>query len=399
MLNRNDTTPGKELKTRIGRLQSYLRNNNIDGAVILQKTDLYYFSGTIQQSHLYVPAEGKPILMVRKSVQRALAESSLEQIVPMDSPRQIPGLLKESGHPVPTVLGMELDVVPANIYMDFQKIFGSSKICDISHYIRLIRAIKSAYEIDLMQQAALFSDQVAASVTTIAYDGMTEIELAGKVEAVARSLGHQGIVRMRLWENEIFYGHLMSGSSAAVPSYLASPTGGNGVCPAIAQGPGFKRIKSNEPILVDYVFVHKGYLSDHTRIFALGGIPDDLIKAHETMLQIQDMLSDEAVPGTKSSRLFQLSFEHARRKGYEDNFMGFGERRIRFVGHGIGLELDEYPFLAEGQDMELQEGMTIALEPKLIFPGRGVVGIENTFRVTSKGLQKLSHYEERITVI
>ena len=91
MLNRNDTTPGKELKTRIGRLQSYLRNNNIDGAVILQKTDLYYFSGTIQQSHLYVPAEGKPILMVRKSVQRALAESSLEQIVPLDSPRQIPG--------------------------------------------------------------------------------------------------------------------------------------------------------------------------------------------------------------------------------------------------------------------------------------------------------------------
>ena len=228
---------------------------------------------------------------------------------------------------------------------------------------------------------------------------MTEIDLAGQVEAYARRLGHQGLVRMRSWGSEMFYGHLLTGASAAVPSYLASPTGGTGPSPAVAQGAGFTAIARNEPILVDYVFALNGYLADHTRIFALGPLPDDLMSAHAAMCDIQEEIKAASKPGVKAGYIYDLATELAAKAGYSEHFMGVGPQRIRFVGHGIGLELDEYPILAHGQEMALQEGMIIAFEPKLIFPGKGVVGIENTLLMTDQGFEQLTRYPDEVTVI
>jgi len=394
-----DTTPKTEIRHRIDQLQSLLLSNGIDGAIIVQNSDLFYFSGTIQQSQLYIPAIGDPLLMVRKSLERARSESAIENIVSFSSPRHVPELLKTMGITTPKNLGLELDVIPAQTYLNFQSLFDQTRMIDISHIIRQIRAIKSDYEIQMIRESALKSDQVAEYVKSIIKEGMTEIELAGKVEAHARKLGHQGIVRMRLWGSELFYGHLMCGASGAVPSYLASPTGGTGVSIAVAQGAGFGLIQAHEPILVDYVFAYKGYLSDHTRIFSIGELPDDLIQAHGAMLSIQAAIIREAKPGIAAGRIYEMAIELAGEAGYSENFMGVGDQRIRFVGHGVGLDLDEYPFLAAGQKTLIQEGMVIALEPKLIFPQRGVVGIENTHLVTPNGLQQLTVFDENIIVV
>ena len=150
---------------------------------------------------------------------------------------------------------------------------------------------------------------------------------------------------------------------------------------------------------MDYAFAYNGYISDHTRIFSLGRLPDELTKAHETMLALQENVKQMARPGVPAGDIYAFSVQYATEAGYGDNFMGHGDQRIRFVGHGVGLELDEYPVLAKGQKMPLQAGMTIALEPKLIFPGKGVVGIENTHVVTDKGLQQLGQYPDTITVL
>jgi Xaa-Pro aminopeptidase len=150
---------------------------------------------------------------------------------------------------------------------------------------------------------------------------------------------------------------------------------------------------------LDYVFVHNGYISDHTRIFALGAVPDELVAAHQSMLELQTLLKREAKAGVSSGRIYDLAMEYVKERGCEDNFMGAGNDRVRFVGHGVGLEIDEYPFLAQGQKLELQPGMTLALEPKLVFPGKGVVGIENTHVVTGDGLEQLTTFPEDIVVI
>ena len=392
-------TPKVELQKRIFNLQKYLKKKNIEGALILQRADLFYFTGTIQQAHLYIPPQGDPLLMVRKSYERARAESSIEKILPLKRPSDIPNILKANGHALPASLGMELDVLPTNLFFNFQDIFDNSQVVDISPALRLIRAKKSPYEIDMMRRAAALSDQVADRVPYILREGMTELELAGKIEAEARRLGHQGVVRMRLWGSEMFYGHLMSGPAGAVPSFLSSPTGGTGASPAVAQGPGYKTIQRHEPVLVDYVCAYNGYLSDHARIFALGSLPNELVDAHAAMLEIEQLIKRLAKPGIKSDEMYQQALEKTEALGYANHFMGVGPERIRFVGHGIGLEIDEYPFLAAGQKLELQAGMTIALEPKLIFPDKGVVGIENTHVVTDGGLDQLGRFPGEITVI
>jgi len=393
-------TPQPELDLRIKKLQDYLRQNNIDAILVLQRVDLFYFSGTFQQGSLYIPAKGDPILMVHKSTERARAESGLAQILHLESPRKIPGILKANGYPLPRKLGLELDVLPTNMYFNYQRLFQDADFVDLSQPIRQIRAVKSIYEINIMRRAAELSDQVAGHVPNILREGMSELELAGKVEAEARRLGHQGMVRMRLWGGEMFYGHLMSGPTGAVPSYLASPTGGVGASPAIAQGPGYRAIQRHEPVLVDYVFAYNGYLSDHTRIFSLGSLPQELVDAQAAMLEVQEVVKKTAAPGVPSGAIYELALAKATELGYADHFMGAaGRERIRFVGHGIGLEIDEFPFLASGQDLPLQEGMTIALEPKLIFPGKGVVGIENTHVVTKDGLEQFGEFPDEIIII
>ena len=399
MYNPEANTPKAEFEQRIFNLQKYIKKENIDAALISQRADLFYFAGTIQQAHLFIPADGEPILLAYKSTERAKAESYIEQILHLDSPKRMPDFLKANGYALPATLGLELDVLPANMFLSHQRLFQGSHILDISHFVRLIRSVKSEYELKIMRQAAELSDQVAGFVPQVLREGMTELELAGKIEAEARRLGHQGIVRMRLWGSEIFYGHLMSGPAGAVPSFLSSPTGGMGASPAVAQGPGFKTIQRHEPVLVDYVFAYNGYLSDHARIFSLGSLPEELSEAHTAMLEVQQMIKQMAKPGVKSGEIYRHALEKAEKLGYADYFMGIGAERIRFVGHGIGLEVDEYPFLAAGQQLELQAGMTIALEPKLIFPGKGVVGIENTHVVTEDGLEQLTKFPQEVMEI
>jgi len=150
---------------------------------------------------------------------------------------------------------------------------------------------------------------------------------------------------------------------------------------------------------VDYIFAYNGYLSDHTRIYSLGTLPQELLDAHAAMLQVQEAVKKIARPGVASGEIYDQALAKTRELGYEDHFMGAGGERVRFVGHGIGLEVDEFPFLAAGQKFKLQAGMTIALEPKLIFPGQGVVGIENTHVVTADGLEQFGKYPEEIIII
>ncbi len=337
--------------------------------------------------------------MIHKNLSRAASESNIGTIVPLNNPKEIPEILKAFGFSTPKVLGLELDVIPANLYLNHQRTFEKTVLTDVSSAIRSIRSVKSEYEIGMIRRSAELADEVSASVVNFLREGMTEVELAGMVEAYARRLGHQGIIRMRLWGSEIFYGHLLSGPAAAIPSYLSSPTGGEGLSQAVAQGSGFRKIQRHEPVLVDYVFAYNGYLADHARIFSLGRLPVALHDSHRMMLELSSEIEQIAKPSVSAGEIWEHAITFARRYGIADRFMGADDRRIHFVGHGVGLELDEYPFLAKGQTRPLQAGMTLALEPKLVIPGQGVVGIENTYVVAKNGLEPLTRFKEDVIVL
>lgn len=392
-------TPKSELDARTQKLQQHLAANDLDGALIIQNADLFYLAGTTQQSHLYIPREGSPILMTRRNFERARTESALERVVPLASQREVPRILQEHGYVLPKRLGFELDVLPANLYLGYCEIFAGAELLDVSPLIRRVRAVKSAYELAAMRRAARMGEKVMRAMREFLVEGITEIALAGKLEAVARAAGHQGAVGYRMWNNSMFYGHLMAGKSTAQPSYLSSPTGGAGLSPAFPQSASFRKIRRGEPVLCDYTFISDGYIVDQTRIFAIGKLPDKLLRAHDAMLEVQEAVARAAKPGVSGGEIYQLAVDLVEKRGYAENLGGIGKDRITFVGHGIGLELDEYPFLAKGQEMPLEAGMAIAVEPKVTFPSVGVVGIENTFVVTARGAKKITRGSDEVEIV
>ena len=389
--------PARELTTRIRDFQNRLNHRGLDGALVIQKADLFYYTGTTQTGWLYVPAQGNAVFMVFRNVERARAETHLP-VIPVMSPKKIPDILTGEGLALPKTLGMELDVLPAAQYLMFQEIFSAAAVQDVSLEIRSQRAVKSDFEIQCIRNASLMADRVAEQVTALIQPGMPEIELAGLVEAYARKLGHQGLIRMRMWDNDLFYGHIMCGAGAAVPGAFASPTAGAGLNPNIGQGPGRDVIRPSEPVLVDYVFCLDGYLADHARIFSIGPLPEELETAHAAMLSIQEEICRAAVPGAVTGDLYDRMIAMADELGYGAYFMGAAHPKIRFTAHGLGIELDEFPFIARGQTMVLEPGMVLALEPKVILPGKGVMGIENTWVVTETGLERLTRFPDEVCV-
>ena len=247
-----------------------------------------------------------------------------------------------------------------------------------------------------IRKAAEIAARMFSTVPLHLKTGIAEVAFAGELEAVFRRFGHQGAVRMRGFNQEIFYGHLMSGDNLNRPSFLDSPTGGTGLSPAYPQSAGIKKISSNEPVMVDYVSVHHGYMVDKARIYCLGRLPQRLEEAHNAALTVQEEVVKAAKPGVLCSDLYAISQEVAEKSGFSRYFMGFGEEKTSFIAHGVGLELDELPVFTAKSALPLREGMVFAMEPKMFFPRTGVVGIENTYLVTAYGTEKLTDYPDDI---
>lgn len=387
-------TPGAELDQRVKKLQVLMQRQGLDGAVIVQNADLFYFAGTAQQSHLFIPAEGQPVLMTKKSFDRAKRESNLENVIPMDNLKELPGLLKCYGHGPLKRLGFELDVLPANLYLRYLKLFQPAELLDLSPLIRSVRSVKSPYELEILRDAARMNQVLFSQVGNFLREGLSEVEFAGQLEAVYRREGHQCLVRARAFNMDLAYGHLMSGSNLGVPGASPGPTGGSGLNPSFPQGVSSKVITRNEPVMVDYVGVVDGYLVDQARIFCLGRLPLELVDAHRAALEIQAAIMERARPGAVCGELYELALRLAEKNGFGGYFMGYPDP-VPFVGHGVGIELDELPVLARGNKTTLEAGMVFALEPKFVFP-EGAVGIENTFVVTENGLENLTVFEEEI---
>jgi Xaa-Pro aminopeptidase len=105
--------PRDELTARLAGLRNSLAARDLDGALIAQNADLYYYAGTVQQSHLYVPADGEPTLLTRKTVARARVETPLE-VAPLAGVSALPEQLRARYGALPQRLGLELDVLPVN---------------------------------------------------------------------------------------------------------------------------------------------------------------------------------------------------------------------------------------------------------------------------------------------
>ena len=383
-------TPKEELYRRVQALQSRMESANIDGVLIVQNTDLFYFTGTVQQAYLFIPPAGPPLFFVRKNLNRVRNESELDFIIPVSSLRELPGLLADHGYPLINRLGMELDVLPVNLYFRYFDALKPTKIIDIWPSVQAVRAIKSGYEISLMKEVAALSDFMVDTGRENLREGLTDIELSSIVEGAARARGHQGFVRTRAFNQEVYWGHLISGPDAADPAFVDGTTGGHGLSNAFPQGAGRRSIGRHEPVIFDLCASMYGYCVDQTRTLSIGSLPDKLDSAYKVALEIQQKVGKRIQCGVSLDKLFSEAQNIAESHRLGEHFMGYGKQRIGYCGHGVGLELDEFPVIRKGDKALLSSGMVIALEPKFHFPNEGVVGVEDTFVVMDKGSQKLT---------
>jgi len=390
--------PADELAGRIAGLQAGLAARGLDAALLMQNADLFYYAGTVQQSYLYVPAEGEATLFVRKVAERARLESALAAIVDLPSAGELPGLIAERYGALPVRAGLELDVLPVSMFRRLETLLPGTGFEDVGRDVVRQRAVKSAWEVERIRAAAAVADEVSRLVPELLEEGLTEVEFAGRVEAEARRLGHEGYIRMRGFNQEMFYGQLLIGPSGCVPSYLDTPLAGTGLSPSIAQGASFRRIGRGEPVVFDFVPVRDGYLADFTRMYSVGPLSAELLHAYDAALRVQDAATAAARPGAACRAVWDAARQAAADAGLAGNFMGHGAGRVSYVGHGIGIELDELPVLT-GSDLELEPGMVFALEPKFVLPGAGAIGVENTWVVTGDGVERLTQADEAIGIV
>lgn len=390
--------PKTEIYARIDKLQKEMVAAGFDGAIVLLNSDMYYLTGTVQNSQLFVPAQGEPVLAIRKSLERGRKESLLKNIVPMRSTRELPGILDSFGYSSFSKIGMELDVLPVNNLPSYQRVFPGVKIEDVSPLIKKIRMIKSPFEVDLLREALKVIDGAYKVVPGILREGMLEIELASLFEAAMRRGGLSGYSKMRTFNQELYLGNTCVGSNGFYPSGFDGPVGGSGMSPSHPQGAGMKIVNRNEVIYIDYTCVINGYTGDQTRIFCIGELEPKMVKAHQDALFINEEVVKSLKVGTPVENAHILALKLAEELGYKDHFMGYKENQVRFLGHGLGLELDEMPVFAKGLKMPLEPGMTFALEPKFVFP-EGAIGTENSYVMTENGPENLSITPQNITYV
>jgi Xaa-Pro dipeptidase len=383
--------PVTELSSRAAALQRALAEENIDLALVRQRADLFYYAGALVEGFLAMAPQGSPLLLVRRPRGRDAPIPSPWPRVFYQDLQELPEILERSGLRPRGALGLELDVMPAGFYQRIrERLSPQQPILDLSPLIRRQRMVKSPYEIEQLRRAAAILDRVHEQVPELLQPGISELELSAALEYRLRLLGHQGFIRVRNWDLELFYGHVLSGMAGLAASYTDSPSGGLGLSPAFPQGASLKKLAVAEPISVDLLACVNGYVVDMTRMYALGSLPERAWEAWQTVREIYAVMQQEARPGVAPGKLFHRLWDLVRARGLQDYFMGQGPDRVGFLAHGVGLELDEFPFLSARFPFPLAENMVLAFEPKFLLPEIGMVGLEDTGVITPSGVEWLT---------
>jgi len=383
-----------ESQQRVFRLQGMLREKGVQAALFILPIDIYYFAGTRQNSVLWIPADGQPMLLVRKSLSRAREESPIADIRPFPSSKELPSLFSEEQ----ACIGMTFDAVPVQQHFFYTRALPGRSFVDISMIVRELRSVKSPFELEQLRFSASKLASVFADVPQFLNVGMRELDVSAEMEYRLRKAGHEGYVRMRAFNQELFFGLAVS-SGGVNGGFFDGPVTGKGLSSASPHGASYDEIRMNKPILLDYAGVFNGYIADMTRMFVIGTLDPELQRAFDVALDIQEMVRQAMKPGTICEELFLAALSMAEKAGLGSCFMGMPGEQAKFVGHGVGLELDELPVLAKGFTVPLQASQVIAVEPKFVIPGKGVIGIENTFVVSNDGGLRLSDLPDEIVFL
>ncbi len=376
-----------------------------DALLLVQSVDVFYFSGSFQSAHLLIGASGDPRLLVRKVFERAKKESPLDDVRPMTSLKDLPAHVREVCGPPPLRIGplrigMELDVLPARALENYRGLLGAdAEIDDATDLVLDLRSVKSEWEIERIRDAAASVVPVFRDAPLFLAQELSTAELQALLECRARTSGHPGAVRMRGLNVECSVGVVVSGPSGALPSHGFFPIGGRGFDPAVPMGADFEKIRRDTPIILDFLGFSGGYHADQTRMAVKGRFPEGAGRAYSAMQEVLRHCERTMKAGSIPSQVYSEGLQLVAERGLSKGFMGPEGHAVGYLGHSVGLEVNEMPVVAPRFDRPLRSGTVLALEPKFAHPDWGVVGIENTYVVRERGLELLTPLSETVIVV
>lgn len=377
--------PARELESRLSRFRKRMdaENETWEMAVVVNKINLYYFTGSMQEGMLVIRRDGNTVYWVRRSHERAVHESLFADIRPMDSFRDAAA---GSGD-IPSIIHVETEFLPLAYLQRFRKHFHYKDVMPLDGQVAAVRSVKSQYELDIMERCGEKHRIVLEErIPPLLKEGMSEVDLAGELYRVMLQEGHHGVARFGMFDTEIIIGHIAFGESSLYPTSFNGPGGSFGMGPAVPLiGNRNKKLSIGDNIFIDIGFGMEGYHTDKTMCYTFGAHATETVQSvHNACVDIQDRIAAALRPGAIPSKIYEEEISRLS-PAFLENFMGFGERQVKFLGHGIGLVIDEIPVIAKGFDSPLEAGMVMAIEPKKGIAGVGMVGTENTYIVTPDG--------------
>lgn len=383
-------TPEAEILARVQLLKQHMETGGITAVFLTHKPDIFYFSGTAQDCYLYIHLDHDPILFVKRYYPRAVQESPLKSIFKISSIKNIPETILDLHQHLPETCGLAFDVVPVRDFHFYQKLFNPTIFCDTTFLINECRQIKSTCEINLLKASARLSEKTFAHIRTILRPGISEMELSGEIEIFARKFGHSGTMLGRNYRAVMYPFHILSGTSGGLAGAVDTPCSGTGTSALHPSGAGPRKIKENDPVLIDFGTILNGYHMDETRMFAIGSMETKALDASKAAIEILQTLVAMMKPGMVINEVFHASIATAVKLGYEKQFLGLPGIKSNFIGHGLGLELVEAPVISKGNRDTLKPGMVLALEPKFIFKNQFAAGVESVVHITTRGAEYLT---------
>lgn len=379
-----------ELELKWRRIQQAMRQEEADGCLLTMNMNLYYVSGQVFNGYFYLPAEGRPYWFVKR-----LTVPETNQVHVIRKPEQMPELFRDLNLAMPRKLLLEEDELSYNECIRLQHVFRAEATGNASALIRHIRMIKTPWEIEQMRISARRHEAVYREIPACYRPGMRDVELQIEIEKRMRMHGSLGYFRAFGSNMDIFMGSLLAGENAGEPSPFDFALGGKGIHASGPLGANGTLLREGTTVMADMSGNYTAYQTDMTRVFSIGKLPDRAYRVHRVALEIQARIERTAKPGVSCAELYRDALAMAGQEGLKDCFMGT-HLQAKFVGHGVGLEINELPVLTTRSKDILQPGMTFAFEPKFVLAGIGAVGIENTFLVTDSGVEKMTLLDENI---
>ncbi len=379
----------KELKVRWAKIQQMMKAEGVEACLISSTTNLLYVAGRVIGGYAYLPVEGEPLFFVRRPV--GLQGDAVFYI---RKPEQIPEMLQERGLVLPEVLMLEGDEMSYADWLRLEAVFLPMKTVNGSNSLRVVRSVKTETELELLKASAKIHSEILSKVPELYQAGMTDTQLSAEVEKQMRINGCMPLLRIFGPTMEGGMACVWAGDNAAAPSPYDFSLGGNGHV-ALPMGDNGTVLSQGMAAMIDSGMNINGYISDQTRTFSIGKLPQKAYDVHQVSLEIQDMLMMFCKPGAVCEEAYLKSLQIVEKHGLSDYFMGHTQQ-AKFVGHGVGLVVNELPVLCDRNKSVLEPNMCIAIEPKFIVPGVGAVGTENTYIVRENGLEKMTSAPEEI---